>query len=94
MSLKSRLARLERAAGPGNRCPACPPIQLLAWRRGEPEPRPCCERCGRPVECVLLVEPVLGPDSGPNPERAMPPDERPAGEATAGCAGSGTDVLL
>jgi hypothetical protein len=77
MSLKSRLARLERAAGPDSRCPACPPIQFHTWRPGEPEPRPCCERCGRPVECILFVESIVGPDGEPDPEPAASPTLRP-----------------
>jgi hypothetical protein len=63
MSFRTRLARLERAAGPDGRpgCPDCVQIRILDWRHGEPEPAPRCPHCGRAVPCIIVVEPAPAP---------------------------------
>jgi len=62
-SVRSRLARLGKNAGTGNgdgRCPACPDVIHLFRGDGEPDPpAPCCGRCGRPVDCVVIHEVIV-----------------------------------
>jgi hypothetical protein len=65
MSIKSRLRRLERQAGPqGGRCPDCPPIALVEEDEAGnlvsgkyPEP---CSSCGGPdgeICSIVVVRP-------------------------------------
>ena len=64
MSMKNRLAKLERLQGDGN-CPHCPPTMLFVFEEGnvpDPLPAPCCERCGRSVPRIIVEElVVVGP---------------------------------
>lgn len=60
MSVLTRLARIEKAAG--GRCPDCPPVAVLdaGWYGTEaagdvPAPPPCAT-CGRPADFVRVVE--------------------------------------
>ena len=61
MSVKARVARLERGLSRGGACPACPPPELLFHREEEPEPPlpPPCPRCGRPAEVFVIHERVV-----------------------------------
>jgi len=69
MSLKSRLARLERVRPKAGRCPDCPPPVLIGYHQDSPEAEPVldegqelpgsCPRCGRPAEVLEIVEVVV-----------------------------------
>jgi hypothetical protein len=83
MSLRARLARLERRCPrPGSACPHCPPGRIVTYWQEDPDSEPVlgegqvvpppCAHCGRPADVLEIVHIVVGsPEDVARWERAQ-----------------------
>jgi len=57
MSVKTRLAKLEQAAGPRGGLCQCGGGQIVWWDDDQPKPEPTpetCPKCGKPRQVLII----------------------------------------